>query len=68
LELAKNRYSERFFDPKPVEQEKLDKILEAGRIVPMACNCQPQKFYLIRIQKSILAHMAAFRDHTGLYP
>lgn len=68
LELAKNRYSERFFDPKPVEQEKLDKILEAGRIVPTACNYQPQKFYLIRIQKSILVHMAAFRDHTGLYP
>ena len=48
LELAKNRYSERFFDSRPVEQEKLDKILEAGRIVPTACNYQPQKFYLIR--------------------
>ena len=24
LELAKNRYSERFFDSRPVEQEKLD--------------------------------------------
>ena len=23
MELAKNRYSERFFDPRPVEQEKL---------------------------------------------
>ena len=36
MELAKNRYSERFFDPRPVEQEKLDRILEAGRIVPTA--------------------------------
>ena len=26
MELAKNRYSERFFDPRPVEQEKLDRI------------------------------------------
>ena len=26
LELASNRYSERFFDPRPVEQEKLDRI------------------------------------------
>ena len=43
LELAKNRYSERFFDPRPVEQEKLDKILESGRIVPTACNYQPQR-------------------------
>ena len=48
LELAKNRYSERFFDSRPVEQDKLDRILEAGRIVPTACNCQPQKFFLIR--------------------
>ena len=48
LELAKNRYSERFFDPRKVEQEKLDKILEAGRIVPTACNYQPQRFYVLR--------------------
>ncbi len=48
LELAKERYSERFFDSRPIEQEKLDRILEAGRLVPTACNYQPQKFYLIR--------------------
>ncbi|MBP3798732.1 MAG: nitroreductase family protein [Ruminococcus sp.] len=36
LELAKNRYSERYFDQRPIEQEKLDKILEAGRVVPTA--------------------------------
>ena len=48
LELAKARYSERFFDSRPVEQEKLDRILEAGRVVPTACNYQPQHFYVIR--------------------
>ncbi len=48
FELAKNRYSERNFDSRPIEQEKLDKILEAGRIVPTACNYQPQRFYVIR--------------------
>ncbi len=48
LELAKQRYSERYFDSRPIEQEKLDRILEAGRIVPTACNYQPQKFFLIR--------------------
>ncbi|MBR2792122.1 MAG: nitroreductase family protein, partial [Erysipelotrichaceae bacterium] len=37
LELAQNRYSERFFDSRPVEDEKLQQILEAGRIVPTAC-------------------------------
>ena len=53
LELAKNRYSERFFDPRPVEQEKLDKILEAGRIVPTACNYQPQRFYVLRSPEAL---------------
>ena len=53
LELARNRYSERFFDSRPVEQEKLDKILEAGRVVPTACNYQPQKFFLIRSEEGL---------------
>ena len=53
LELAKNRYSERFFDSKPVEQDKLDRILEAGRIVPTACNYQPQRFYVLRSPEAL---------------
>ncbi len=53
LELAKQRYSERFFDSRPVEQEKLDRILEAGRVVPTACNYQPQHFYVIRSQEGL---------------
>jgi nitroreductase len=51
LELAKSRYSERFFDSKPIEKEKMDRILEAGRIVPTACNYQPQHFYVIKAGK-----------------
>ena len=58
MELAKNRYSERYFDSRPVEQEKLDKILEAGRIVPTACNYQPQRFYVLRSPEALKkAHM-----------
>ena len=53
LELAKNRYSERFFDQRPVEQEKLDKILEVGRVVPTACNYQPQRFYVLRSPEAL---------------
>ena len=49
LEMTKQRYSERYFDPsKPVEQAKLDRILEAGRLAPTAANMQPQRFYLLR--------------------
>lgn len=42
LEIAENRQSCRSYDlQKPVEQEKLDKILEAARLSPSACNGQP---------------------------
>ena len=37
-ELAKSRYSVRKFKPDAVEEEKLNKIIEAGRIAPTACN------------------------------
>ncbi len=48
LELVKNRESIRSYDPeKPVESEKLNRILEAGRLAPSAANKQPWKFYLI---------------------
>lgn len=53
LELARQRYSERFFDSRPIEQEKLDRILEAGRVVPTACNYQPQHFYVIRSREGL---------------
>ena len=42
LEIAKKRQSCRSYDEtRPVEQEKLDAILEAARLAPSACNGQP---------------------------
>ena len=41
LTLAKERYSVRKFSDRPVESEKLHKILEAGRAAPTAVNNQP---------------------------
>lgn len=38
LELAQNRYSCRIFIEKTVEAEKLQLVLEAGRIAPTATN------------------------------
>ena len=41
-ELIYKRQSCRKYDPdRPVEQEKLEKILEAARMAPSACNGQP---------------------------
>lgn len=48
LELAKKRYSERSFQPKAVENEKVAAILEAGRIAPTAANVQPQRILAVR--------------------
>lgn len=55
LDLAKNRYSERKFKDIPVEKEKLDRILEAGQVVPTACNYQPQRFYVMQSPEALQA-------------
>lgn len=39
--VLQRRYSCRAFSPNPVEQEKVNRILEAGRIAPTAVNKQP---------------------------
>jgi nitroreductase len=47
-ELIRTRESVRNYDPnRPLPKEILNKILEAGRLAPSACNCQPWKFLLI---------------------
>ncbi|MCL2401699.1 MAG: nitroreductase family protein [Oscillospiraceae bacterium] len=47
LELTTSRYSARKFKDQPVEQGKLDQILEAGRVAPTAKNNQPQRIKVI---------------------
>lgn len=48
LELVLSRQSDRAYDKKrPVETEKLERILEAARMAPSACNAQPWKFVVI---------------------
>ena len=47
-ELVKSRYSVRSYQPRPVEQDKLDRILEAVREAPSGSNRQPWKFVVVR--------------------
>jgi nitroreductase len=47
LELAKKRYSVRAYQKRPVEQEKIDLILQAGRVAPTAANRQPNIFLVL---------------------
>ena len=42
IEIANNRQSCRSYDPcREIEEEKLEKILDAARLAPSACNGQP---------------------------
>ncbi|MDR1018715.1 MAG: nitroreductase family protein [Lachnospiraceae bacterium] len=47
LDLAKERYSVRKYSEKKIPSELLDKVLEAGKLAPTACNNQPQKIMVI---------------------
>lgn len=48
LTLAKARYSVRKLTDRPVEQEKIDKIIEAAIVAPTACNLQPFKIWVLQ--------------------
>lgn len=48
LSLAKQRQSDRAFDPdRSVEKDKLQRILQAACIAPSACNSQPWHFIVV---------------------
>ena len=53
LQLATDRYSVRKFNDTKVEQEKIDKILEAAKVAPTALNYQPQKIYVLESEEAI---------------
>lgn len=47
LTLMSRRQSDRKYIDRPVEKEKRERILEAGRLAPSACNGQPWKFIVV---------------------
>lgn len=58
LNLIENRYSCRNFLEKKVEKEKVNKILQCGRIAPTACNMQPQRIFVLD-EKEILEKLSS---------
>ncbi|MCE5196659.1 MAG: nitroreductase family protein [Negativicutes bacterium] len=60
-QLIRERYSVRKFADQAVEQEKLQKILEAGRVAPTAKNLQPQRIYVLQSQEALLKIRAIAR-------
>ena len=51
FEAIKGRRSIRAFEPKPVDEKDLKKILEAGMFAPSAGNCQPWDFVVVKDEK-----------------
>lgn len=52
-DLALERYSARKYQDKSIEEEKLNLILEAGRLAPTAVNFQPQRVYVIKSEENL---------------
>src|SRR5574341_1378369 len=50
FELIRNRYSVRAYKPEPVEEEKLQQVLEAARLAPTAANRQPFSLIVIHTE------------------
>src|SRR3972149_1052543 len=50
LKTIKNRRTIRRFKPNPIDEEKLQMILEAGRWAPSFSNLQPWRFIVIKDQ------------------
>lgn len=53
LKLAQKRYSCKKYSSHALEQEKLDIILEAGRLAPTAKNLQEQHIYITRSPEAL---------------
>ena len=52
-EVIKSRYSCKKYSDKPVEEGKLQAILEAGRLAPTAKNLQEQRVYVLKSEEAL---------------
>lgn len=75
LEIITKRQSDRRYSDKPVEKIKLDRILEAGRLAPSACNAQPWKFIvvtdpelMVRVAEAASARLLGMNTFVGQAP
>ncbi len=66
-DVIKNRYSCKNFDGRPVEKDKLQAILEAGRLAPTAKNLQIQRIYVVQSVEGLakIDALTPCRYHAG---
>ena len=53
FQLAKERYSCRMLTDKPVEQQKIDKIIECANLAPTGVDKQPFKLWLMQSAEAV---------------
>ena len=70
MDAIRTRKSVRMFLDQPVEQEKLDQLLEAARLAPSASNRQEWRFVIVRQPETrkLLAGIAACQGHVCKAP
>ena len=66
MEIIQRRYSCRSYLEKEIEQEKLDKILEAARLAPSAKNFQDWRFIVVT-DKEIKTEIAALTNRPSIF-
>ena len=54
MEVVRNRYSCKKYSSRQVEKEKLEAILEAGRLAPTAKNLQEQHIYVLQKEEDLV--------------
>jgi nitroreductase len=66
LDLIKERFSVRSFSPKVPADDKINRILEAGRLAPSWVNVQPWHFVVIKDQntRELLSKLAKGQPHV----
>ena len=64
-DVLNRRYSCRAFAPQSVEQEKVDRILEAGRMAPTAVNKQPVHIWAVSRPETLEAIKGVTRSNYG---
>lgn len=53
MDISKMRITVRQYDPRPVEKEKIDMILESGRWAPTAMDFQPQRILVLHTPEQL---------------
>lgn len=52
-DVIKNRYSCKKYSDRNVDDEKINAILDAGRLAPTAKNLQEQRIYVVRSEEAL---------------